>query len=240
MVKVAKKLMSRPTVVKAVAAFLGTTVKTIEATQAAAVPEEPIIVVDGIDITIPKFLRRTTRLTPVQIKYLTSKNIPWAPFKKKGETDMAKINTVIVNREAPVEVNMRDARDNTKQVCFANMDEFEAWYNPKHHHFIGGRTSEKYNLIGIDVKSFDDATSKKPAISPAKPGDEKPAKPSNNARGGKATVWADGKEHGSVPVAFTTLRLPMNKMKKFRSALKAARKLDFIDGKRTVKFEYRP
>jgi len=244
--KAAKRIdtVIRPVERKAVAKFLGVTEDTLTKAQDREDGEK--IVVNGIDITIPAFLRRSgKRLTDVQLKALLAAP-GWAPIgRQKGESVMAAIQAKISNPDAPVEVLMRD-RDNNEQVKkFPTLRAFEEWYNPKGHRYLGTVNNEKVTVVMMDVETFAMADAmagqakgfSKPADTAKKP---TPAGARGSNRGtGASTVYADGKEFRSVLLAFETLKLDVKKHKKFRAELKAKKKLAYTEGKRTVQFEYR-
>lgn len=241
---------------KAAADFLGCTEKTLEKAQEREEGER--IVVDGYDITIPAFLRRQggKRLSETQVKAMLAAP-DWKPFKyneaKEKDNAMAKLNALIENPEAPVTVHLRGTDDKEKDISFGNMSSFEAWYRPNVHRYIGSRTTKDFTDISIDLRTRLEDMNTEPALNTkpkktvyvkgrALPTEAKPAakKPLSGNRGaGSSTVWADGKEYRSVLLAFEQLKLDVKKHKKFRADLKKARKLEYTEGKRTVKFEYR-
>lgn len=228
MTKTKKKLVARPAAEKAVADFLGVPAKKLAKAQNGS---EPHVIIDGNDISIPAFLRGPApenRLSPEQIKRLTTgRRVDWAPFRQKGESQMAKIKVAITNHDVPVEALLNDKAGATSLRRFDNLAAFEDWYDPKRHRYLGGSNNDKSTVMMLEVDTFEDAPS---VVS---------KRPTGAPKTGGSTVWANGKEFSSVLVAFTTLKLPVNKHKKFRAELKAKRTLAFVEGKRSVKFEYR-
>jgi len=142
---------------------------------------------------------------------------------------MAKLNALVANPDAKVTVHLRD-RDGNRlpDQTFKNLAAFEAWYSPKAHYHIGTFSKDEFTDVSIDL------TGKAAGPQPK----EKPA-PALRAASGKSTVWVDGKEYRSVLVAFEALGLNVKRHQKFRAELKAARKLTYAEGTRTVAFEYR-
>jgi hypothetical protein len=232
----------RPMERQAAAKFLGCTETTLDKAQQR--PDGEKIVVNGIDITIPAFLRRAgKRLSDVQLKAILAAP-GWAPIRQKGESVMAAIQAKVSNPDAPVEVMMRD-RDNAETTKrFSTLRNFEDWYNPKAHRYLGTVNNDKITVVMMDVETFamaDAMAGKAKAVKP-EPTPKKAAPTGargSNRGSGASTVWANGKEFRSVLLAFETLKLDVKKHKKFRAELKAKKKLAYSEGKKTVAFEYR-
>jgi len=117
---------------------------------------------DGMGI--PAFLRRqrTTETDAAIDRILAEQRsgkreytMPKADDESKEGT-MAKIDALISNRDAPVEVWTRKP-DDDKDVHiikrFSNMAEFEAWYDPRVWYYLGTHNSLEITAINLDLKS---------------------------------------------------------------------------------------
>lgn len=147
---------------------------------------------------------------------------------------MAKIDILIVNRDAPVEVWAYGKTDRPFKH-FKNVDEFEKWYSPKMGS-LGGRTTNDINSFMI--RDPDAAPPSRPgqALPPsrdqlkkaARPTEPKPpGAPRAGVRGTPQQVEVKGKTYRSLLVAWTACGFPYKHHQKFRKELKAAGKLSW-------------
>lgn len=64
---------------------------------------------------------------------------------------MPKLNALIENPAAPVEVDCRLPDERMVSLKFSNLAEFERWFTPKHHKFLGSTNNATITIIGLDV-----------------------------------------------------------------------------------------
>lgn len=140
---------------------------------------------------------------------------------------MAKVNAAITNRDAPVEVSIRTSKSGPDVFThrkFKNMNEFEAWYSPKHVYFLGASSTP-----ALTTMTFDE-------LKPAPVNRPKTVR-DRAAPTASAAVSVNGEPYGSVLKAFEALKLPIPKHQKFRAELKAAGVLTFEHGKKRYEFK---
>lgn len=145
---------------------------------------------------------------------------------------MAKLNALVDNADAPVRVMMRDPSDNIHERSFSNLKEFEGWYNPRNHKFLGTTNNKDVTLITLDVTSVESATKLSPE--PKAPKVKAPKAPGAKVH---HKVIYKKKTYNSLAPIWKELNLPMNMFGKFRQQLKAAKKLTFEHGGKKHEFE---
>lgn len=175
------------------------------------------------DIAIPDFLKRVGKLSDDQLKRLLAPHTPASVTATTRKSPMAKLNAAVDNPAAPVRVMMRDPSDNIHERSFANLAEFQTWYNPKQHKFLGTTNNKDVTLITLDVTSVEDVA-KKLTPEPKAPKVKAPPAPGAKVH---HRVKYKGKEYKSLEVIWRELDLPMSKIRKFRVELKAAKKLAY-------------
>ena len=104
-----------------------------------------------IDLTIPKFLHRPSpnfnAPLPAFVLADLNRKREWAPMRDNSIGGiMARIDALIVNREAPVTVWARDVQ----RVQFDNYAAFIDWYRPSIGRFLGANSQETFTDIALD------------------------------------------------------------------------------------------
>jgi hypothetical protein len=119
-------------------------------------PIKPVIH-NGIDITIPDFLRRQgSKLTREEVDAFTNpRNIVWAPFRdRKAEPPPAPAPVFVTDRTLPVQVNVRTKDAPQGLAKYADMDEFEAKHDFKTYPVSRTGTYEGETIILCNAKPW--------------------------------------------------------------------------------------
>ncbi len=183
---------------------------------------------NDIDLTIPKFLRRkrtkaSRALVAHVLKQETAKR-EWAPIRKRGEwTERPTMPLLTDHPDLPIKVQVKGkAAGSTLLATYANMAEFEAKHD-KTTYPVKGQPMlfNGHNVILVTAKPWAGKETTPKRVGPK-----------------ASAVIVDKVQYDSVPVAFVALGLPSSKMQKFRTALKAKRKLVFEHDGRKYKFSY--
>lgn len=179
---------------------------------------------------IPKFLRRrrtkeSRERVAAILRQETAKR-DWAPIRKASEIPARPSMPVLVdNPNLPVKVQVKEPKKagSTLLATYANMAEFH----------------EKHNLTTYPMRGqpvvFGNHTV---VIVSAKPW-ANAEKNATKRTGPKASaVVVDKVTYDSIQRAFEALKLPLNKLQKFRAELKQKRRLPFVHDGRKYNFSY--
>jgi hypothetical protein len=128
------------------------TAKTTPTAETAPVDNQ--IIVDGIDITVPAFLKRDKRLTPEQIIALcgTSAQRTWAPIRSKEKiaaTPKAVAPIFVTNDMAPVAVMVAVKSSEKPRMLaqYANMADFKANHSLKDYPYSREESNKDITII---------------------------------------------------------------------------------------------
>ncbi len=184
---------------------------------------------NGVDITIPKFLRRkrtkaSRALVEHVLKQETAKRA-WAPIRKPEEwTPRPAMPLLTDHPDLPIKVQVKGKQaGSTLLATYANMAEFEAKHD-KATYPVKGQPMlfNGHNVILVTAKPWADKE-----------------KNATKRVGPKASaVIVDKATYDSAQVAFEALKLPIKRLQKFRAELKKKRKLVFEHDGKKYKFSY--
>ncbi len=182
------------------------------------------------DIKVPSFLRRkrtkATRIATEAIVRQQTAARSWAPIRKASEIPARPMMPMLTDHpDLPVKVQVKDPKraGSTLLATYASMAEFESKHN-KATYPVKGQPMffENHNVILVTAKPWADKE-----------------KNATKRVGPKASaVIVDKVTYDSAQVAFETLKLPINKLQKFRAELKLKRKLVFVHDAKKYNFSY--
>lgn len=117
---------------------------------------EKKVIVNGYDVTIPKFLRSTNRLlTHAESEALVRPQTVWAPFRDYKNLPPAPPPPVFVtNRAAQVQVNVRTKDHPEALATYANMDAFEAGHDFKSYPVVRSASNAEQIVILVSAKPW--------------------------------------------------------------------------------------
>jgi hypothetical protein len=179
---------------------------------------------------IPKFLRRRrTKESRERVAAILRQDTvkrSWAPIRKASEIPPRPSMPVIVdNPSLPVKVQVKEPKKSgsTLLATYANMAEFH----------------EKHNLSTYPMRGqpvvFGNHTV---VIVSAKPWADKEKNAVKRVGPKASAVIVNKTMYDSTQAAFEALKLPLNKLQKFRAELKIKRKLTFVHEEKKYNFSY--
>lgn len=117
-------------------------------------------IVEFNECRIPAFLRRDTPLEQTKLNFILRPHTEWIMPSNRGAYIVKTIEAK--DRNLPVEVTVKTSVGASKEE-FANMEAFEAWFDPKNYTLEGHIADESMTMINVTLNETKVAKAKPPS-----------------------------------------------------------------------------